>query len=239
MILDPRRAMHVSSLRALVCSGLVEGMQSGIASGLKGVIKRIDSLLEDYQPDFFIVLGAGSSTHSSPAAVAAKISAISCLSRRWSGSAKIQLVSRNLEPEVRAAAENAGCEVHGELVWGAYRFTDGNEESQLELQFMTVAGSPNYGVRTGIGPFGGRKLPAFLKGVGRITVPSCDPRALMTSVFKRRLERCDVFAVGHQRVLPLGKAGELKSLKGIARGLPISKATLAARKRAQAAPSAD
>jgi hypothetical protein len=234
LVLDPRRAVYISSLSAVVCSGLHGALQVGISGGLRGVMERIDGVLDLYRPEFLVVLGPVSSDSTNSFE-----SALTGMARRWGKRAKIQLVARQADGDVRAMAEALGCEVHHELVWGRYRFVESDPCNNLELQLMTVQGAPNYGVKVGGRPFGGMKLPVFLKGFGRLTLPSSNPTQQPLSVFQPELERSDVFAVGHQRVLPLGKVGDLKPFKGIARGLPISKATLGARRRDLKAPSAD
>lgn len=252
LILDPRRVVYIPSLRALVCAGLLDALGIGISGGLRGVIERVDATLQEYKPEFFVILG--SIPKSANSATSFKDSgrspskgsyeaALTGIARRWGKRAKIQLVATSPSHDARAVAEALNCEVHNELVWGRYRFVEKQNESNMELQLMTIAGSPNYGIRVGnrtfAGPFGGVKLAVYLKGLGRLTLPSMDPSAALVSVFKAELERCDVFAVGHQRVLPMGKVGELKPYKGIVRGVPISKITLGARKRAPKEPLAD
>ncbi|MBI3542592.1 MAG: hypothetical protein HY075_04885 [Deltaproteobacteria bacterium] len=209
------------------------GLQTSISDGLRGVIERVDSLLNEYQPEFFVVLGSGGASSSSTSFG----SALAGMANRWGKRAKLQLVAQNAQADFRETAKALGCEVHNELVWGRYRFVEREDRNNLEVQLLTICGGAHYSLRVGAGPFGGMKLPVFLKGFGRLTLPSVDPTATPTSVFRPGFERCDVFAVGHQRVLPLGKVCDLKSVKGIVRGLPISKATLAARRRAPAEPS--
>lgn len=234
LILDPRRVLYIPSLRAVVCTGLQEGLQVSIADGLRGVIERVDATLAEYKPEFFVVLGSLSSSSG-----VSYESALAGMARRWGRKTRIQLVSRDPDAEVRAMAEALGCEVHNELVWGKYRFVESEEPHALELQLLTISGSPHYSIRVGNRPFGGMKLAVFLKGLGRLNLPSMNPQEAGASVFKQGLDRCDVFAVGHQRVLPMGKVGDLKPFKGIGRGLPISKATLGARRRGPKGPLAD
>ncbi len=236
LILDSRRLAYIPSLRAVVCAGLPEALQVGIAGGLRGVLERVDGALADYSPEFMIVLGSMNSTSASANALG---SAFAGMSRRWGGKTKLVFVASKPDGEARATAEALGCEVHHELVWGHYRFVEAENLGNLEVQLLTISGSPHYAVKVGNRPFGGMKLPVFLKGLGRLTLPSMAPNASLSSVFQPALDRFDIFAVGHQRVLPLGKVRDLKSLKGIARGLPISKATLGARRRVPKAPSAD
>lgn len=226
LILDPRRVVYIPSLRALVCAGLQDALGVGIAGGLRGVIEKIDSALVEYKPESFVVLGSLVSKSSSVFE-----SALTGMSRRWGKKVKLQLVSTKPDGDARALAEALGCEVHNELVWERYRFVEAHDDHGVELQLMTVAGHPNYCVKVGSRPFGGMKLAVFLKGFGRLTLPSTDPSASVTSVFKGGLERCDVFAVGHQRVLPMGKVGALKPHQGIVRGVPLAKSTLGTRRR--------
>ncbi|MBI3558285.1 MAG: hypothetical protein HY074_18615 [Deltaproteobacteria bacterium] len=234
LILDSRRLAYIPSLRAVVCAGLPEALQVGIAGGLRGVLERVDGALAEYNPEFLVVLGSMNS--ASPTALG---SAFAGMSRRWGKHAKLMFVATTPDPDARATAEALGGEVHHELVWGHYRFVEAEDLGNLEVQLLTISGSPHYAVKVGNRPFGGMKLPVFLKGLGRLTLPSMAPNASLSSVFQPALDRFDIFAVGHQRVLPLGKVRDIKPLKGIARGLPISKATLGARRRAPKAPLAD
>lgn len=230
LILDPRRVLYIPSLRAVVCSGLQEALGVGIAGGVRGVLERIDSVLADYKPEALIVLGKLDGD-----------TGLTGMARRWGKKVRLQLVANDPDSEAKALAEALGCEVHHELVWGRYRFVEGEQDKgALELQFLTIMGSPHYSVRVGRGPFGGMKLAVFLKGLGRVVLPTLDPSGNgAASVFTTGLERFDVFAAGHQRVLPMGKVADLKPIKGIARGLPIAKATLGGRRRAPKEPSAD
>lgn len=233
-VLDARRVLYLPSIKALVCSGLHEALRVPIAAGLRGVLERVDEVFEEYTPEHFIVLGT-----LNPATAASSEAVLRGVSRRWGKRAKIQFVVQDPDNDARELAEALGCEVYNELVWDRYRFVEKEDRNNLELQLLTIVGGPYYGVRVGNRPFGGMKLPVFLKGLGRLTLPSMDENSPMISVFQPSLERCDVFAVGHQRVLPLGKVGDLKPFKGIVRGLPISKAALGAKKRAPKAPLTD
>lgn len=236
LILDPRRVVYIPSLRVVACADLHDGLCVGIAGGLRGVIERLDATLNEYKPDHLIILGSLGSKSSSSASYE---STLAGMARRWGKRARIQLVAAMPDVDARGVAEALGCEVHHELVWGRYRFVEHEEADQaLELKLTTIAGGPHYSVRVGNRPFGGTKLAVFLKGLGKLTLPSVNPAASSTTVFKSGLERYDVFAVGHQRILPMGKVGDLKSFKGIGRGLPISKATLSSRRQAPTRPSA-
>lgn len=219
LILDARRVVYIPSLKAVVCAGLHEALTIGIADGLRGVLEKVDSVLEEYEPESLIILG-----HFTEA------SALSGIARRWGKRAKIHLIADDPGADARGMAEALGCEVHNELVWGRYRFVEADDSNALEVHLLTLAGKPNYNVKVG-NPLGGMKLAVFLKGLGKVHLPSLNPNAAATSVFSSSVERHDVFAIGHQRILPMGKVADLKSVKGLARGLPVTKATLGARKR--------
>lgn len=233
LVLDPRRAIFVSSLRALVCADLHSALRIGIAGGLRGILKRVDGLIADYNPEFFVILGPLAAP-----SIASLESALCGMARRWGKRTKLQLVASEPDNDVRAMAETLGCEVHNELIWGRYRFVE-KETQKVELKLMTILGEPRYAIKVGSKPFGGMKLSVFLKGFGRLTIPSMDPNAAVSSVFHPGLERCDVFAAGYQRVLPLGKVADLKPYNGIGRGLPITKATLGAKRFTVKEPTAN
>lgn len=227
LILDPRRVVYIPSLKAVVCAGLHEALSIGIADGLRGVLERVDAVLEEYAPESLIIVGHFTEQ-----------SALTGITRRWGKRAKIHLIANDPSVEARGLAEALGCEVHHELIWGRYRFVEAEDSNAFEAQLTTMLGKPNYSVKVG-NPLGGMKLPVFLKGIGKIYLPSLDPSTSGTSVFSENVGRFDVFAVGHQRMLPMGKVADLKSAKEIVRGLPVAKATLGARKRTPKEPSAD
>jgi hypothetical protein len=211
----------------MVCSGLQEALGLGIADGLRGVLEEIDSAIAEYQPESLIVLGALEHGVGE--------SALAGMSRRWGKNAKLQLVCSSPDVEARAFAEALGSEVHNELIWGRYRFRDHDEDGALDLKLISIVGQPNYSIKVGRGKLGdtftGMKLAVYLKGLGKLVLPSVSPKASSDVVFQAGLERCDVFAVGHQRVLPLGKVCDLKPLQGKIRSVPIIKTSLGARKR--------
>lgn len=230
LVLDARRFIYIPSLRAVVCTGLHDALKLGISRGLRDILKKVDSTLADYKPDSFIILGSFSEQ-----------SALTGMVRRWGKTTKLLLVARNPNAEAQGMAEALGCEVHQELVWENYRFVQVDGDLGMDLQLLTVAGEPNYAIRVGNGPFGatlgGMKLAVFLKGLRRLFLPSLGPDAPSAGIFRTELERYDAFAVGHQRILPLGKVADLKSFKGIGGSLPISKARVAGRKRSSKEPS--
>jgi hypothetical protein len=222
LILDPRRMVYIQSLKALVCTGMQEALHVGIAGGLRGVLERVDAMLIEYKPEALIVLGS-----------LTKDSAITGISRRWGKSCRVQFAAHDPNSDARDLAESLGCEVHHELVWGNYRFIEKEESiASPEVQLTTIVGDPHYSIKIGRNPFGGMKLAVFLKGPGRLVLPSVSPvNGTAKSIFEEDLGRYDVFAVGHQRVLPLGKVVDLKPYKGLARGLSLSKASSMARRK--------
>lgn len=200
--LDPRRLLYVHSLRALVSSDLGEALDIGIAAGLKSVVKRADSALAQYQPDHFILIGR------LPTA-----SVVAAIQRRWDSNLKIHYICSEPNAESKIVAESMNCEVHHELMWGAFRFTDRVEPNSLELKLFNIVGSQsNYSVRfKSFEALSALKLPVFLKGFGKIFMPSFNPTKEGESVLKKTYDRFDCFAVGHQRILPLGKVGQLNA----------------------------
>ena len=224
--LDPRRVVYMPSLRAVVCSGLPEALRVGIGEGLRRVVERVDGVLEDYKPESLIILSSLKSETS-----------ITGIVRRWGKKTRIQFVANDADVDAQSLAEALRCEVHKELIWGNYRFVESELESNSELSLLTIIGSPHYMVRVGKGPMGGMKLCVFLKGQGKVLMPSSNPQAAGTSIFKKELERFDVFAIGHQRVLPMGKVADLKPFKGIVRGLPLGPSTFSGSRKAHKEPS--
>lgn len=214
LILDARRVAYVASLRALVCSDLHEALNVRISQGLRGVVERIDALFKEYRPEHLIVFGAFS--EESP---------LAGIARRWGKKAKVHFVTSKPDQDAVAIAEGLGCEVHHQLIWGRYCFVDDASDEPSEIQLMTITGKPRYAIRVGR-TFGGMKLMVFLKGQGRLIVPSLNSDGGVHSVFTSRLERYDIFAVGYQLVLPMGKVADLKPFKGIGGSLSVTKATL-------------
>lgn len=228
LVLDPRRVVYIPSLNAVVCAGLHEALCISISSGLRGVLERMDAILDTYKPEALIILGRLS--EKSP---------VGGIARRWGKRTKVHFVANDPNADARAIAEAMGCEVHHELIWGHYRFVEAEEKGALEVQLLTMVGHPNYDIKVGSMPFGGMKLAVFLKGIGKLVLPTMSPNAASASVFSADLGRYDLFAVGHQRVLPMGKVDGLKSVKGMGGGLPIVKATLGAKRRVSKEPLAD
>lgn len=226
LILDPRRVTFIPSLKAVVCSGLQQALAVGIRNGLRGVMERMDAVMGEYQPDSLIVLGP-----------LANVSASAAVVRRWGSRSRVLFITESPGREARAAVEALGCEVHQHLAWDRYRFSESETEMALDLKAMTITGArgaesaagAHYAVRVGSNPFGGIKLSVFLKGLGRLILPSLSPAAAALSLFQVPLQRHDVFAVGYARVLPLGKVADLKKSVRLG-GLPVTKATLGAKR---------
>lgn len=215
LILDPRRVVYIESLRAVVCSGLCDALGVGDASVLHGVVDRMDRVLQQFQPETLVMLGGLNDEE-----------AVRAVARFWGDRHRIHLICNEASSELGSLAEALGCEVHRELVWGRYRFLEVEKAESLELKLLTLAGAPHYVVR--VGGVKGMKLAVFLKGVGRLWLPSLNPECQGVSLFPRRikdLDRYDAFAVGHQRVLPMGKVRALKAFRGVIGALPIAKTT--------------
>ncbi|MEW6058334.1 MAG: hypothetical protein AB1540_17165, partial [Bdellovibrionota bacterium] len=152
LIFDPRRVVYIPSLKAVVCSGLLDALKVSIVDGLRAVLERVDAVIEDHRPESLVILGSFTQD-----------SALRGLMRRWGKRTKIHLVADSIDSDARDLAETLGAEVHHELVWGQYRFVTQSSEQDAELQLFTVIGKPNYSVRVGRRPFGGMKLAVFLK----------------------------------------------------------------------------
>ena len=199
---DSRRAVYVHSLNAIVCAGLHDALELRISQGLRKVVSDIDAILEEYQPESLIVIGAPSAAAGSIEMLNSKRSALARVARRWGASSKLILISENINSHVRAGAEALGFEVHNDLVWGYYRFVEHDDAEALELQLLTVVGELDY------------HLPShgcvFLKGFGKLILPSVAPKIGRVSILQRKFDRYDVFALGERLVLPLGKVAVLR-----------------------------
>lgn len=217
--LDPRRVVMVNSLNTLVCSDLISALSVGIAGGLRIVVERLDQCLELYQPTDLVILGRFS-----------KDAPFSMVARRWGQRARIHLVSGEQDSVARARAESQGLEVHHELLLGAYRFACGRTKSALgDLGFpvQNILGAPHFSIRLGpMRPFRGIGVPVFVKGQGSLHLPSFVPVHQSQSILSRNLkmDRHDVLAIGHHRVLPLGKVRELRQVKTLTHGVSLEKA---------------
>ena len=217
IVFDPAHFIYLPRLKALVCVGLLEGLR---APGKQGaaLVSTVDLMLKRYQPESLIAIG------DLDLEVAGILS-------RWRSRAKFIPVSSEANYDVVLKAEKLGLELHKELVWGGYRFKD-TIEAEPELPFLSVTGPPpgmQYYVRLGRAPWKGFRLPVFLKGPGRLVLPSLNPNAktalLLNSPYRRQ-KRYDVFAIGHARILPLGKITDLGAAAGLNGRLPFNRDVL-------------
>lgn len=243
LMLDPRGVVFIPSLRALVCSELKQALASKNSKYVREVGGRVDHAIRWYAPETVIVLGPMEDE-----------AALSAIARRWGAAVRFVFVSAKPAPDARAVAEALKFEVHHELAWDKYRFLekfdkppflDPNEVQTLDFQFLAIAGGGSYFVRIGkvpfdpLGLFSGIKLNVFLKGLGRFKLPALDPGKTLTSVFAADddpfFDRYDVFAMGHSRILPLGKVTDLRGHVSLD-ALPIKKRVLRAERPRGAQP---
>lgn len=235
LMLDPRGVVYIPSLRALVCSGLKQAVASKNPRYVREIGGRMDHVIRKHAPETVLVLGSMEDE-----------SGLSAIARRWGALARFVFVSARPAVDARAVAEALKFEVHHELAWDKYRFLekfekppflDPNDVQALDFQFLTIAGDGAYFVRIGkvpfdpLGLFSGIKLNVFLKGLGRFKLPPLDPGKTLTSVFAADddpfFDRYDVFAMGHSRILPLGKVTDLRGHVSLD-ALPIKKRVLRA-----------
>lgn len=235
LMLDPRGVVFIPSLRALVCSEFKQALVSKNSRYVREISGYMDHAIRVYAPETVIVLGPMEDE-----------AALSAIARRWGAAVRFVFVSAKPAPDACAVAEALKFEVHHELAWDKYRFLekfdqppflDPNEVQTLDFQFLTIAGGGDYFVRIGkvpfdpLGIFSGIKLSVFLKGFGRFKLPTLDPGKTLTSVFAVDddpfFDRYDVFAMGHSRILPLGKVTNLRGHVSLD-ALPIKKRVLRA-----------
>ncbi len=231
--LDPRGIIYIPSIKALVCSGLKEALYVQSAKAVRALTDEIDLAIEKYKPEHLIVLGALNDEKS-----------LSAIAKKWGKTLKIQLVANQISKEAKAVCEALKLETHSELIWERYRFVekfenppfvDSKDIQAIDFQFMTIAGGAHYFVRIGqapydlLGLFSGEKLKVFLRGMGRLKLPSLNPADNETSVFMVTddpfFARYDVFALGHSRILPLGKVADAKKFVTL-NTLPVKKKAL-------------
>lgn len=231
--LDPRGLIYIPSIKAIVCSGLKDALYLQQAKTVRKITAEIDSAIERYMPENMIILGSLKDEKS-----------LSAIAKKWSKTLRILLISNQISKEAKAVCEALKMETHSELIWDRYRFVekfenppfvDSSDIQAIDFQFMTIAGGSHYFVRIGqapydlLGLFSGEKLRVFLRGMGRLKLPSLNPTDNETSIFMVSddpfFARYDVFALGHSRILPLGKVADAKKFVTL-NTLPVKKKAL-------------
>lgn len=241
LVLDPRGLVFLPSQKVLVCFGLKQALSIKNSKIGKGVVERVDYAIKHHQPETLIILGPLEDELG-----------LALISKRFGSKVRIVLVAANPSKDACAVAEALKFEVHQELVWDRYRFierfenpvfVDSDDMQALDFQFLTIAGGADYYVRIGkaaydpLGIFTGEKLHVFLRGLGRLKIPSLDPDHGLTSVFSVAddpfFDRYDVFAMGHSRILPLGKVTEIKKI-ALLDTIPVTKKALSGKTKKSA-----
>lgn len=223
---DSRRVLYLASLKACVIGDFVEacGGRSGRLSPEDRVhtIERLHAQFERwsevYRPEVLIIIGEVNEADF------AADSPERTLTKLWaSQGARLIFIATKPPRETVETLEKLGCEVHQSLIWGRYRFECGEEDLvPVDSKFITVSAHPNYSIKFASGVLRSRSLGVFLKGFAHILVPSLSSNGDAKSVFRSSLARYDVFAVGHQRILPLGKVADLRARRGLLTGLKLT-----------------
>ncbi len=238
IILDPRSFVCLPSIRVLACSGLRSALASKNVKIINEVIEKTNYSLNKYNPETLIIFCSLNSPDG-----------LQSISKKWGGKYRIIFISKNPSPEAAATCEKLKFEIHQELVWNKFRFIelfetppfmDPSEMQALDFQFLTLAGGVNHYVKIGkvpfdpLGLFYGKKLEVFLKGLGRLEIPSMDPNIastfLLSSAENLFYNRYDVFAMGHSRILPLGKLSEINQFVSHSI-LPVSRKALGGKRK--------
>lgn len=212
--LDCERVLYLHSLRACVVSDLGEAAAQQSVEDLQ---KKFEVWRERYQPEILIILGEMRSADFKLG------SPVRALLRAWTTTqTRLIWVCPQIPKDCIETLDSLHCEVHQELIWGRYRFGFDLEDATTDNGFLTITARPHFSVKFASRILSSRFLSVFLKGQGHIVLPSLGPKISRKSVLRSSLARYDVFAVGHQRVLPLGKVADLRARRRLWTGLKLS-----------------
>ncbi len=227
MVFDPRGYVFIKSLRAIAVVGFMECADAAAAA----VIAR--DVVVHFSAESFVAIGPV----ENKAGIAALKQALPDLVR-------VHVVSDEIVEPIAIYADHEHVEVHRELVWAKYRFTQCLVLGTMELYFVSsIGGAPStahslaHVIKFGRKGFGGRALPVFLKGLGQVMLPSVNPEAKKVSALRKELARYDVFAVGHTRVFPMGRVSEIEPAATFGK-VPLVVSTLAGKKAGKKAGAA-
>ncbi len=216
LTLDPRKLIYISSIRAVVCSGMGDLLFGKTPKESQFLLQPTIEAIKKYKADTLVNLGS--------------VQGFENIRRFLPGKLKIQFVSKFVSNEVfsetQTKAEGFGCEVFKELLWSDYRFVDSSKEDNLDFPLFTISSSPHYTIRLGKGLFGGLDLEVFLRSARSLMLPSLKPEFKKHSVLSDSLSRNDVFAIGHHRVFPMGKVAEIRIYREKLGAVPITKTAL-------------
>jgi hypothetical protein len=208
MILDPSGLIYLSDINAVVGSGLTQSYS--LNSALRDeILLKIQKAIKKYEPKFFIILDSPKNPKS-----------LEEVYKNFVSKLELIFVSNNLTESLKKTFDEHKIEFHEELIWDQYCFVENTKNSEFSL--FTISGDSNYYIKVGrnnfdpFGMFTGEKLKVFIRGGGRLKIPSLNPNLSLSSVLVLSddmfFNRCDVFAIGHSRVLPLGKISEIKKV---------------------------
>lgn len=219
---DPRKVLFIHSLKTLVVSDLREALEFSKPAELTKMVESFDLAVEDFKPKSLVIIDS----LKSPVGIQGIV-------KKWGKNAEIHFVASNPSEEALLLAESLHCILHQEFAWNQYRFTGSSEATEVHLGMTAIVNNPLCGIRLGNGVLNSHMTPVFLRGLGQIILPSFMKNKIQHSVFKPslKLERYDVFAIGHKRVLPMGKVRDLKTKqRGWVKAVPVQKPKV---KRAQ------
>mgnify|MGYP000878688735 CR=1 FL=1 len=227
--LDSGRVLYLHSLKACVVAGFVEatgGRDPKISQEARvGNIERLHRQFErwraSHNPDILIIIGElrdGDFRPGQPERTLVKL---------WTSlGVRMLFIAPKPARTTTHVLESLGCEVHQDLIWGRYRFECGINGIPIDSKFLCVSAEPRYCIKFASGMLRTRTLGVFLRGFGQILIPSLDSKSDMKSVLRSSLARYDVFAVGHQKILPLGKVADLRAKQGLITGIKGLKLTI-------------
>ncbi len=238
-IFDVRRAVYIKSIKALVIGHLGDSLLGGfsgkhlirassptvkqsqrIGVSVRSHLMYLSQLLEEYTPSTLLLLGGP-----------VYQSLIDALTRRINRKKIVWITSKNTtnewpnHPKTNQQALLDTCEIehHTELLWNQYRFTADQgidfTPPRNDMVEVTCASSFQLMLGTPIGT--AHTLPVFLKSPQKLFIPSFGDTGLAASIYQKEFMRFDVFAIGHARILPLGKVSDLHSDKNVFGKLPF------------------
>jgi hypothetical protein len=199
-VLDPAKFLYIPKLRALVCSGLQHALLSHPETKRLAFLEAFWRSVQRYPASSIVSIGALQGT-----------SGLRLLRERFGSSHKLICVSALADKPIIDEIERLGIEFHKQLVWSDFRFKEANPKQlgeKVQMNVFTIASMQADHQPTISAfhlPFMLENAPVFLKGHGRLLLPSVSPNARAFSVLSPLFHSYDTFAVHRRSVLPLGK----------------------------------
>lgn len=220
-ILDSECFIYIPSLEVVACSGIQHAFECLTPWESKRFFSDFAKALERYPTQTVIFIGALQSQLG-----------LQSIHQKLSPRYKLIWISSKPNLEALHTAEALGFEVHQQLIWNHFRFKEANPsqfQEQVQMSIFTISSiraDQRATIKLGRHPLKNHQLPVFLKGHGRLLLPSISPIAESFSVLIPKFNSYDAFAAGHARVLPLGKIKEIRKTAGISKRLPLKKKAL-------------